>query len=93
MGEPRIANAVMSRRWQREETLERDKGEAQRRREEGIPEETRSTCFTEQQDRANRLAMLTLEILRTEFRGHDEGTASTGEEKNEEQKDNDTRDE
>jgi hypothetical protein len=67
MGEPRMANAVMSRRWQREETLERDKREFQRRREEGVPEVTRATCFTEQQDRASRLAMQTLEILRTEF--------------------------
>jgi hypothetical protein len=66
-GEPRIANAVMSRRWQKEETLERDKREFQRKREEGIVEDRPATCFTEQQARASRLAMETLEILRTEF--------------------------
>ena len=67
MGEPRMATAVMSRRWQREETLERDKREWERKRAEGVPEEVRSTCFTEQEDRAHRLAMQTLEILQTDF--------------------------
>ena len=87
MGEPRMANAVMSRRWQREETLERDKREFQRRREEGVAEEIRATCFTEQQDRASRLAMQTLGILRTEF-FCDDGTKPKGgeeEEKREEE--------
>lgn len=87
-----MANAVMSRRWQREETLERDKREFQRRREEGVVEETRSTCFTEQQDRANRLAMQTLEILRTEFY-RDEDATSKVEDKRQEENNDDTRDE
>ena len=84
MGEPRMANAIMSRRWQREETLERDKREFQRRREEGIPEEVHLTCFTERQERASRLAMQTLAILRTEFTSD---TDPPGEEKLEEDND------
>jgi hypothetical protein len=93
MGEPRMANAVMSRRWQREETLERDKREFQRRREEGVAEEIRATCFTEQQDRASRLAMQTLEILRTEFFCDDGTKPKDGEEEEKREEDVDKQNE
>lgn len=65
IGEPRWANAVMSRRWQREETLEQEKKEMLAKREQGaeLPSNP-PTCMTEQQYKANRLAEQTLAMLK-----------------------------
>ena len=65
MGEPRWANAVMSRRWQREETLEQAKKEILTKREEGSELPSRPvTCMTEKQAKASLLAEQTLAMLR-----------------------------
>jgi len=65
MGEPRWANAVMSRRWQREETLEQEKKEILTKREQGGELPSRpATCMTEEQAEASRLAEQTLMMLR-----------------------------
>jgi hypothetical protein len=65
MGEPRRANAVMSRRWQREETLEQEKKEILIKRKEGAELPSRLvTCMTEKQAKASLLAEETLAMLR-----------------------------
>ena len=65
MGEPRWANAVMSRRWKREETLEQEKKDMLTKREEGAELPSRPvTCMTEKQANASILAKQTLEMLR-----------------------------
>lgn len=64
MGEPKWANAVMSRRWQREETLEQEKKEILSKREGGELTSRPVTCMTVQQDRASRLAEQTLAMLK-----------------------------
>ena len=63
-GEPRWANAVLSRQWQREETLEREKKEARIKREEGIEPPAVATCRTKEQSEAFELAQLTLSMLK-----------------------------
>jgi hypothetical protein len=66
MGEPRWANAVMSRRWQREETLEQEKKEMLAKREPGIEllPSRPPTCMTKKQDEASRVAEQTLAMLK-----------------------------
>jgi hypothetical protein len=86
MGEPQWANAVMSRRWQREETLELDKKEWLARRERGDASPPRPmTCMTKEQDRSNRLAQQTLAMLR-EFSSTDRENERENIEKSEETK-------
>jgi hypothetical protein len=64
LGEPTWANAVMSRRWEREETLERDKSEMLRKREAGITHEKPATCMTQKQDQAHRLVKDTFALMK-----------------------------
>jgi hypothetical protein len=63
-GEPQWANAVQSRQWELEETLQRDKTELAKSLETGIPDSWPMTCMTESQERAYRLAMETLMLMR-----------------------------
>jgi len=60
MGEPRWANAVMSRRWQKEETLEQDK-KAYHEKGRTSPVHT---CMTEKEAEAYALAQETLALIR-----------------------------
>ena len=60
MGEPRWANAVMSRRWQKEETLEQDK-KAYNEKGRTSPVHT---CMTEKEAEAYALAQETLALIR-----------------------------
>jgi len=65
-GEPRWANPVLSRRWEREEMLEQDK--LARQGEDGLRP---ATCRTERQEVAHQCALATLCMLR-ELRGPEE---------------------
>ena len=65
MGEPLRANSVMSRRWQLEETLEKDKREFQSRKQGGAASPPRRlSCMTKEQDRMYALAQQTLALLK-----------------------------
>jgi hypothetical protein len=64
MGEPRWANAVLSRRWQEEETLEDKKRELKERKEKGIPPSPPpQTCMTKGQHEADQLAQQVRSLL------------------------------
>ena len=65
MGEPRWANSLMSRKWETEETLEKDKRQVQ-------TEETCqiATCMTKAQDKAWQLAQQSFEKLKEKNKGH-----------------------
>lgn len=60
LGEPRWANAVMSRRWESEETLERDKKEFMERGRISPVQ----TCMTEKESKAYLLTQETLALLK-----------------------------
>jgi hypothetical protein len=68
MGEPRWATTVLSRKWQKEESWEREKKELLAQREQlgdDAPTPFRPvTCMTRAQDQMNRIAELTLTMLR-----------------------------
>jgi hypothetical protein len=64
--EPTSANAVQCRRWEREETLERDRAEMLASQAVGNEELSLMTCMTEIQDRSYRLAMEALALM-TEY--------------------------
>jgi hypothetical protein len=75
-GEPQWANAVQSRRWELEETLERDRVEMLATREAGTGDPYPATCMTESQDRAYRLALESLALMR-EYDGEDTDMENT----------------
>jgi hypothetical protein len=64
MGEPRWANAVLSRRWEEEEKLEDKKKELNEKREKGIPPSPPpQTCMTKEQHEADQLAQQAWSLL------------------------------
>ena len=67
MGEPRWATSILSRKWEKEETWEKEKKELLAQKEQlgdDAPTPFRPvTCMTKEQDRANRIAELTLAML------------------------------
>jgi hypothetical protein len=80
--EPRYANAVLSRKWQREEELERDKKEMLERQERGEIEYWPAGCRTEKEEKAFQLALKTQAMLldminddekRTNAKKHEQG--------------------
>jgi len=65
MREPRVANAVMSRRWQEEETLQRDKREYLAQLEQGVElPSAPATCMTKEEEFMSRVAEETLMLLK-----------------------------
>lgn len=63
-GEPRWANAVMSRRWQKEEELERDKKEMLERQARGEVRLWPAGCRSEKEEEAYQMASKTLEMMK-----------------------------
>ena len=81
--EPRWANAVLSRRWQREEELEIDKREWLARRQRGEIEPWPQGCRTEEEERAHQIAMESLKMLREMIDRDIERTTTTEQAQNE----------
>ena len=71
MGEPRWATSVLSRKWEKEESWEKEKKDLLAQREQlgdDAPMPFRLiTCMTREQDRASRIADLALQILRDDI--------------------------
>ena len=67
MGEPRWATSILSRKWEKEENWEKEKKELLTQKEqlgdESLTPFRPATCMTKEQDRANRIAELTLAML------------------------------
>lgn len=75
MGEPTWATSVLSRKWEKEESWEKEKKELLAQKEQlGDDAPTpfrRITCMTREQDRANRVAELALAMLHDDMDDRD----------------------
>jgi hypothetical protein len=86
MGEPRWATSVLSRKWEKEESWEKEKKELLVQREQlgdDAPTPFRPiTCMTREQDRANRIAELALAMLHEDMDDRDTTAKNIDDEEN-----------